>query len=123
MADRIVFNQAELDELFGSPEGPAGKHLKKLGVRVQRAAKRLSPVDTGRLRSSIAEELGRDGQGLVERIGTNVEYAPHVEFGTRRMRAQPFLRPALDAANTVWKNQYGAGANQRTARIVEGGDE
>ena len=27
-------------------------------------------------------------------IGTNVEYAPYVEFGTSRQRAQPFLRPA-----------------------------
>jgi HK97 gp10 family phage protein len=29
-------------------------------------------------------------------IGTNVEYAPYVEYGTRRMKAQPYLRPAMD---------------------------
>jgi HK97 gp10 family phage protein len=96
MADRIAFDQAGLDELFASPDGPTGKHLKKLGLRVQRGAKRRCPVDTGRLRSSIAEELGTDARGLVEVIGTDVNYAPHVEFGTSRMRAQPFLRPALD---------------------------
>lgn len=97
MASRIVFDQSALTELFSSPNGPAGKHLKKLGIRVQRGAKRNCPVDTGRLRSSIAEELGSDSQGLVEVVGTDVDYAPHVEFGTSRMRAQPFLRPALDA--------------------------
>jgi HK97 gp10 family phage protein len=94
----IVFDEAALDELFSSTNGPAGKHLKKLALRVQRGAKRRSPVDTGRLRASIAEEMGSDSRGLVARIGTNVVYARHVEFGTVRMRAQPFLRPALDDA-------------------------
>lgn len=27
-------------------------------------------------------------------VGTNVEYAVYVEFGTSRMEAQPYLRPA-----------------------------
>lgn len=31
-------------------------------------------------------------------IGTPVEYGPWVEFGTKKMDAQPFLRPALDLA-------------------------
>lgn len=95
---RVVFDERALDELFNSPEGPVGKDLTRRAVRVETAAKRLAPVDTGRLRSSISRELGRDGQGLVAVIGTNVHYAPHVEFGTVRMRAQPYLRPALDAA-------------------------
>ena len=29
-------------------------------------------------------------------VGTNVEYAPYVEFGTRHMSAQPYLRPAVE---------------------------
>jgi HK97 gp10 family phage protein len=97
MAEFIEFDETALAELFGSTNGPAGKYLKRQGLRVQRLAKRNCPVDTGRLRSSITEALGSDSQGLVERIGTDVEYALHVEFGTKRMRAQPFLRPALDA--------------------------
>ncbi len=28
-------------------------------------------------------------------IGTNVEYAPYVEMGTSKMKAQPFLGPAI----------------------------
>lgn len=31
-------------------------------------------------------------------VGTNIDYAPHVEFGTVRSDAQPFLRPALALA-------------------------
>jgi HK97 gp10 family phage protein len=95
MAEFVRFDQSALEELFSSPRGPAGKYLKRQAIRVQRGAKQRCPVDTGRLRSSITEALGEDSQGLVARIGTNVEYARHVEFGTVRMRAQPFLRPAL----------------------------
>lgn len=96
MAERIVFEPGALEELFASPDGPSGKLLKRLGLKVQRGAKRRCPVDTGRLRASIAEELGEDSRGLVEVIGTDVTYAPHVEYGTSRMAAQPYLRPALD---------------------------
>lgn len=31
-------------------------------------------------------------------VGTAVDYGPHVEYGTIKMDAQPFLRPALDLA-------------------------
>lgn len=97
MSDFIRFDQRGLEQLFASPNGPAGKYLKRKAIQVQRGAKQRCPVDTGRLRASITEALGEDGRGLVARIGTNVEYARHVEFGTVRMRAKPFLRPALDA--------------------------
>lgn len=51
------------------------------------------PVDTGRLRQSIGvQQVNPDHY----RVGTNVEYAPYVEFGTRHQAAQPFLRPALE---------------------------
>lgn len=48
-------------------------------------AKRFSPVDTGRLRASITGTVSSAGfpvkrlQGIV---GTNIEYAPYMEFGT-----------------------------------------
>ena len=87
-----------LDELMG-PGGAMHKEVQRRSIKVERAAKRLCPVDTGRLRSSITRgEVERDGDSLSVDIGTNVEYAPYVEFGTSRRRAQPFLRPALKAA-------------------------
>lgn len=51
------------------------------------------PVDTGRLRGSIGVQKVGDGH---YRVGSNVFYAPLVEFGTRFNRAQPFMRPALE---------------------------
>lgn len=50
------------------------------------------PVKTGRLRQSIeskviSEEIGR--------VGTNVEYAPHIEFGTQAHFITPRNQKAL----------------------------
>lgn len=98
MADRVVFDEAALRQLFDSAEGPVGKELVRRALRVHRRAKQLAPVDTGRLRSSVEYEVGRDSRGLVARIGTDVHYAIYLEFGTRRMTPRAFLRPALDAA-------------------------
>jgi HK97 gp10 family phage protein len=92
----VRFNEAGLRQLLESQNGPTAKYLMKVAIRVQTRAKRKCPVDTGRLRSSITHEAGQDSKGLLVRIGTNVHYAPYVEFGTIRMRPQPFLRPALD---------------------------
>ena len=55
-------------------------------------AQRIVPVDTGRLRASI--NIKRDY--LVKTIGTNVEYASYVEFGTQVQRPQPYLRPSFE---------------------------
>lgn len=69
--------------------------LLRFGLRIQNSAREFCPVDTGRLRSSIQAVPGRDTLGPYVEIGTNVEYAVHVEYGTKRAHAQPFLRPAF----------------------------
>lgn len=98
MASRIVLHQEALNELLNGPDGDVAKDILRRTIQVERAAKQLCPVDTGRLRSSVTHELDRDGQGIVGVVGTDVDYAPYVEFGTSRASAQPFLRPALGAA-------------------------
>ena len=67
--------------------------LEKIGLVAEGYAKKLCPVDTGRLRNSITHQL--DGKESVY-IGTNVEYAPYVELGTNKRAAQKFLRPAAE---------------------------
>lgn len=67
--------------------------LERIGLQAEGYAKDLCPVDTGNLRNSITHT----SDGKAAYIGTNVEYAPYVELGTRRMAAQPYLKPA--AAN------------------------
>jgi HK97 gp10 family phage protein len=73
-----------------------------IGLRVQNTARTLCAVDTGRLRASIMATKGEDARGAFVDIGTNVEYAIYVEFGTRYMAAQPYLRPALAEAAGMW---------------------
>ena len=79
------------------------RDLIRVGLQVQNYARELCPVDTGRLRASIQMESGRDGLGPWVTIGTNVEYAPYVEFGTRYMAPQPYLRPAVLMARIWWQ--------------------
>lgn len=76
--------------------------LSRLGLIVQNEARKLCPVDTGRLRSSIQHQPGRDARGPYVDVGTNVEYAPFVEYGTSRTWAQPYMRPALLLASRRW---------------------
>lgn len=52
-------------------------------------------IDTGRLRNSISHAPGGEGE-YVEYVGTNVEYAPYVHEGTRRMTANRFLKNAFE---------------------------
>lgn len=57
---------------------------------------RLVPIDTGALDATIEGET----DGLVGRVyfgnpDAGVDYHLYQEFGTRRMQAQPYARPAL----------------------------
>ena len=69
--------------------------LEALGLTVERYAKEKCPVDTGRLRNSIAHTTDQD----YAYCGTNVEYAPYVEMGHHTpsgkfVAPRPYLKPA-----------------------------
>lgn len=97
MAVSVVWtiDQATLDFILRSPSGPVVQALAQIAQEITNLAKQLAPVDTGRLRASIAWTIGEADGTPFARIGTNVEYAPFQEFGTRFHPAQPFLVPAL----------------------------
>ena len=90
MADVIV-REDNSDEFRDGLDAALTRALEKVGLVAEGYAKRLCPVDTGRLRNSITHAM--EGSEAVV-IGTNVEYAPYVELGTARQKAQPYLRPA-----------------------------
>jgi len=94
----VVINPAALRQLLVDPAGGVYRDLNRRANRVRNMAKRLAPVDRGILRASIQQEIRQEHGELTARIGTNVKYAVYQEFGTRYMKAQPFLRPALKAA-------------------------
>lgn len=68
---------------------------RRTGVRVQNEARRLAPVDTGRLRSSIVHRVDDRGRTYTVTVGTNVHYAPYVEHGTAPHRIYPRFKQAL----------------------------
>jgi len=74
------------------------KRVQKAWVRkaasvIEDEAARGAPVDTGKLRGSITSKTISDTEA---EAGTNVEYAPYVEYGTKFQAAQPYMRPAVD---------------------------
>ena len=66
--------------------------LESIGQEAEGYAKDDCPVDTGRLRNSISHAV--EGDDVY--IGTNVEYAPYVEYGDYRHTTgkRHFLRDA-----------------------------
>ena len=87
--------KAQFAKLGEAVAGPKVKAALRAGALViANDAKARAPVRTGTLRRSIGIE---DGPGPYEvSIGTDLEYAPYVEFGTYKMAARPYLRPAFD---------------------------
>lgn len=67
----------------------------RTAFKIEQRAKILAPVDTGNLRRSIQTAFEGD---LTAVVFVAAEYGIYVEFGTRRMRAQPFLLPAAEEA-------------------------
>lgn len=75
--------------------------VKQNGSELQTAAERVVPVDTGTLKRSIGLEI--KDSGLTAEVEPTAEYAPYVEYGTRYMRAQPYLRPSLERQEGQFK--------------------
>lgn len=68
--------------------------LEAIGIFVRGEVQVRTPVDTGNLRNSYDYAVNLGANSV--QIGTNVEYGPYVELGTRKMSAQPHLRPAIE---------------------------
>lgn len=103
----VYLDPAAIARLLQGPEGPVVRDLARRAVKVESAAKRFCPVDTGRLRSSITWRLGRGPRGFFADIGTNVAYALYVERGTRPHLIVPSQKRAL----------YWRGASHPVARV------
>jgi phage gpG-like protein len=102
MPARIVWNDGRLYALLQGEDGAVAADLLRRAINVETQAKLNATgqnggprVQTGRLRASIHHQLERDGQGLVARIGSNVEYARYVEEGTEPHRIVPRVKQAL----------------------------
>lgn len=76
------------------------------GLIVQEA-KTLVPVRTGFLRDSIHSiDPQETGKTVVGNVTADAHYAFFVEFGTVKMAAQPYLRPALDTTREAVRSIF-----------------
>lgn len=97
------------DEAISEMRQKVTTALTRCGFEMERYAKENAPVDQGRLRNSIGNYVDDD----TVYVGTNVEYAPPIEFGHSQevgryvpaidarlvnpfVPARPFLAPAVN---------------------------
>lgn len=93
-----VVIEEHIQEAIGAKNAAVLRALEAVGLFVEGEAKlelEADPrrIDTGRLRNSITHVTEGDEQAVY--IGTNVEYAPYVHEGTRRMEPNRFLKNAV----------------------------
>jgi HK97 gp10 family phage protein len=69
------------------------RYLASWAADIKALAQKLVPVRTGYLRSTIYAVV----KDWAANIGADATYAYFVEAGTKHMRAQPYLYPALQA--------------------------
>ena len=70
------------------------KNGQELNVKMQSYADFTRGYATGQTKRSIGLEL--KDSGFTAEVGPETEYSPYLEYGTRFMTAQPFVRPAYE---------------------------
>jgi len=75
-------------------KGALKRAIRKSALLVERYSKMRSPVDTGRLRSSIRTTINE----LTATVNPTVDYAIYVHDGTRYMTGRPFMRLGAEDA-------------------------
>lgn len=116
MAEPILTLRIEgletLQKALTDPElvkGPIKDALTRAGHTVEIRAKEKVPSDRGTLKASIVPMV--EETRVV--IGTNLKYAPAIEFGSR-----PHFPPPLAIEGWVWRNRGKFGFGKRRGRTV-----
>jgi HK97 gp10 family phage protein len=83
--------KAAMAKLDSGMQRHVHRQLVSWAADVKASARRIVPVRTGYLRSTIYAKI----KEWIAEIGAEATYAMFVEFGTRYMRARPYLYPAI----------------------------
>lgn len=117
----VVTGIPEIDKALAELERKAQRKIVSSAMRkamkiVQAEAKNNAPVDTGELKKSIKVRAGKRRRGAIT-IDVRTQDPNHkekfLEFGTVKMAARPFMRPAYDTKGEQAKKQA-------IAEILEG---
>lgn len=95
MSIKVKFDTSELvaglTKLAMLADPTISKVVQKNGAELQKKEMRDVPVDTGFLKRSIM--LSSEDYGLTSVVEPTANYSNFVEYGTRFMAAQPYVRP------------------------------
>jgi HK97 gp10 family phage protein len=108
--DELARSLARAADEIGEPTSA----LDKSGRLVEQRAKEGAPYDTGALQRSIKATR----EGVEVSVGTSVGvYAAVQEYGSAHTPAHPYLRPALDYADTTVTGYFRDDADRALARV------
>jgi HK97 gp10 family phage protein len=105
----MVLDTTVLDRITAELKPKARKIVNDYGLMVTADAAKRAPVASiatsgyvgGALRNSITSESKMTGD-MTFTVSDGVEYGVYQEFGTSKMAAQPFMRPAIEA----WRDRF-----------------
>lgn len=89
------------DEVLSALEKAKKRGLEAIGLVAEGHAKKITPVDTGRLQLRNSISHATDDEAAY--IGTNVEYAPYVELGSPTIKAHHMLQKAATEHTDEYK--------------------
>ena len=87
------------EQVLSAMEKAIKNGLEAIGLTAEGHAKKITPVDTGRLRNSIAHAVESDAAY----IGTSTSYAPFVELGARGRQGVHMLQRAATEHTDEYK--------------------
>ncbi len=93
---------------------PVRSAFSKAAVTVESRSKKLTPVDTGRLRASLTHRLDASPLPRYAEVGTNVDYAKYVHEGRKVGSKMPPI-----AALTKWAKRHNIKSVWMLARRIK----
>ncbi|WP_055078771.1 HK97-gp10 family putative phage morphogenesis protein [Lagierella massiliensis] len=97
--EKIIKDMATVTEVAIKSE--MAKAVRVSTSECQQHAKSIVPVDTGDLKKSIGINIYHDG--LIGEVEPTMDYRVYVEYGTRFMAAQPYMRPSFYKQEPIFK--------------------
>jgi len=82
------------------------KPMKESCYQLENSAKSKAPVDTGRLKGSIRNEVTESDTYVTGKVFTDVEYARYQEYGTSRVPERRYMRGALADNRNLIKQKF-----------------
>ena len=86
--------ESNIDKVISSLDKAQNEALKKIGMLVQAESQNKAPIDSGRLKQSITNQVNESEKSV--EVGTNVEYAEWVHDGSSKHGdGNPFIKDSV----------------------------